>query len=91
MQRTPKQEYKHQWYLRKKNWFRGDRYPVYFNRIVAPVFEKDINDLRQYDIRQIFADNAIKDIVTEVDKEFMEIADNSTYEPLGTLVFNENA
>ncbi len=54
-------------------YFRGDRYPVYFDRIVTPKFTKDISELRTYgmDIRQVISDNAILDMDFEFDKKML--------------------
>lgn len=50
-------------------YFYGDRYPVYFDRILTPKFQKDVSELRTYgmDIRQVLADNAILDMDFELD------------------------
>jgi hypothetical protein len=54
-------------------YFKGDRYPVYFDRIVTPKFTQDISDLRSYgmDIRQVISDNAILDMDFEYDRKMM--------------------
>jgi hypothetical protein len=54
--------------------FKGTRFPVYFSRIVSPLFSKDIDKLRgyDYDIRQILLENSTKDIATEIDTTFIE-------------------
>lgn len=54
-------------------YFRGDRYPVYFDRIVTPKFTKDVSELRTYgmDIRQILSDNAILDMDFEFDRKML--------------------
>jgi hypothetical protein len=54
--------------------FSGTRYPVYFSRLMSPVFQKDIDKLRgyDYDIRQILLENSTKDLATEVDSKFLE-------------------
>ncbi len=54
-------------------YFKGDRYPVYFDRIVTPMFTKDISELRTYgmDIRQVISDNAILDMDFEFDKKML--------------------
>ena len=54
--------------------FSGTRYPVYFSRLMSPVFQKDVDKLRgyDYDIRQILLENSTKDIATEVDSKFLE-------------------
>ena len=54
-------------------YFRGDRYPVYFDRIVTSKFTKDISELRTYgmDIRQVISDNAILDMDFELDRKML--------------------
>ena len=54
--------------------FSGTRYPVYFSRLMSPVFQKDIDKLRgyDYDIRQILLENSTKDLATEVDSKGLE-------------------
>jgi len=54
--------------------FNGTRYPVYFSRLMSPVFQKDIDKLRgyDYDIRQILLENSTKDMATEVDSKGLE-------------------
>ena len=54
--------------------FSGTRYPVYFSRLMSPVFQKDIDKLRgyDYDIRQILLENSTKDLATEIDSKFLE-------------------
>ena len=54
-------------------YFRGDRYPVYFDRIVTPKFTKDTSELRTYgmDIRQVISDNAILDMDFEFDRKML--------------------
>jgi hypothetical protein len=54
--------------------FAGTRYPVYFSRLMSPVFQKDVDKLRgyDYDIRQILLENSTKDLATEVDSKFLE-------------------
>jgi hypothetical protein len=54
--------------------FGGTRYPVYFSRLMSPVFQKDVDKLRgyDYDIRQILLENSTKDLATEVDSKFLE-------------------
>lgn len=58
-------------------YFRGDMYPVYFDRIVTPKFTKDTSELRKYgyDIRQLLADNAILDMDFEFDRKMLAAAD----------------
>lgn len=55
--------------------FKGTRYPVYFNRITSPMFNKDIDKLRgyDYDIRAVMLENSTKDIATEIDTRAMNI------------------
>jgi hypothetical protein len=54
-------------------YFRGDRYPVFFDRIVTPKFTKDTSELRSYgmDIRQVISDNAILDMDFEFDRKMI--------------------
>jgi len=54
-------------------YFRGDRYPVFFDRIVTPKFTKDTSELRTYgmDIRQVISDNAILDMDFEFDRKML--------------------
>src|ERR1017187_6095963 len=54
--------------------FSGTRYPVYFSRLMSPVFQKDVDKLRgyDYDIRQILLENSTKDIATEIDSKGLE-------------------
>jgi len=49
----------------------GDRYPVFFDRIVTPKLTKDTSELRSYgmDIRQVMSDNAILDMDFEFDRK----------------------
>lgn len=53
--------------------FNGDRYAVYFDRIVTPKFTQDISRLRTYgmDIRQVLSDNAILDMEYEFDRKML--------------------
>jgi len=59
-------------------YFRGDRYPVYFDRIVTPKFTKDVSELRTYgmDIRQVISDNAILDMDFEFDRKMLAAVDS---------------
>ena len=54
-------------------YFKGDRYPVYFDRIVTSKFTQDVSDLRSYgmDIRQVISDNAILDMDFEYDRKML--------------------
>lgn len=58
--------------------FHGTRYPVYFSRLMSPVFQKDVDKLRgfDYDIRQILLENSTKDLATEVDTKFISKIDS---------------
>ena len=55
-------------------YIRGQKYRVTFDRIITPRFTKDVDELRTYrmDIRQILSDNAIKDMLAEEDRKFIE-------------------
>ena len=55
-------------------YIRGQKYRVTFDRIVTPRFTKDVDELRTYrmDIRQILSDNAIKDMLAEEDRKFID-------------------
>jgi hypothetical protein len=59
-------------------YFRGDRYPVFFNRIVTTKFTKDVSELRTYgmDIRQVLTDNAILDMDFEFDRKMLAAVDS---------------
>ena len=50
-------------------YIQGPRYGVSFDRIVTPRFVKDVEELRTWimDIRQVFSDNAVKDMMAEKD------------------------
>ncbi|MEM5809114.1 MAG: hypothetical protein QXH92_04345 [Candidatus Aenigmatarchaeota archaeon] len=63
-----------------ENWYiKGVRYLVAFNRILSPRFTKDIDELRTYsmDIRQILADNAIKDMLAREDGQWIEVTNKA--------------
>jgi hypothetical protein len=49
--------------------YRGDKFVVYFCKITTPEFVKNVDELRTYknDLRQVITDNALKDIHTEED------------------------
>jgi len=53
----------------------GPKFVCVFNPITTPEFTKDINELRTYrmDIRKIVTDNALRDIQTEEDFQFMRV------------------
>ncbi len=59
-------------------YFRGDRYPVYFDRITTVKFMKDVSELRTYsmDIRQVLTDNAILDMDFEFDRKMLAAVDS---------------
>lgn len=56
-------------------YIRGARYRVDFARLVTPNYTKDVIELGQYDydIREIFKDNAIKDHMTAEDVPFFAL------------------
>ena len=56
-------------------YIRGSRYRVDFARLVTPNYTKDVIELGQYDydIREIFKDNAIKDHMTAEDVPFFAL------------------
>ena len=58
-------------------YIRGNRYAVYFDRIVTPKFTKDMTELMTYgiDIRQIVLDNSILDIEFEYDSKLLACVD----------------
>ena len=49
--------------------YRGDKFVVYFCKITTPEFVKNVDELRTYrnDLRQVITDNALKDIHTAED------------------------
>jgi hypothetical protein len=57
--------------------YRADKFVVYFNKITTPEFTKNIDELRTYkqDLRGIITDNALKDIQTEEDARFIKTVD----------------
>lgn len=54
-------------------YFRGDRIPLFFDRIVTVKFTQDKTVLRSYsmDIRQVLTDNAILDMDAEFDRKML--------------------
>jgi len=68
-------------------YIRGDRYLVTLDRIVTPRFTKDVDELLTWmmDIRQVFSDNAIKDMLAEEDGKFIT-ACNTCMISAGTTV-----
>jgi len=59
--------------LGEARYIRGKRFPVMFQRVMGPKYNKDISELRTYqmDIRQILSDNSLKDMLTLVDGRFL--------------------
>lgn len=59
-------------------YIRGDRYPVFFDRITTVKFTKDISELRTYsmDIRQVITDQAILDMDFEFDRKMLAAVDS---------------
>jgi hypothetical protein len=57
--------------------FYGNKFTVVFNPITTREFQKDINELRTYrmDLRQVITDNALKDVQTTEDGEFISMVD----------------
>ena len=55
----------------------GNKFANVFNEITTPEFTKDINELRSYrmDLRQVQTDNALKDVHTEEDGQFIGMVD----------------
>ena len=59
----------------------GNRYKVTFQRLMSRKFMKDVNQLRtyRYDLRQIFSDDAVSDILDLIDQRFYEACDDAMY------------
>jgi len=55
----------------------GPRYRVMFDRILSRRYNSDVNNLLTYDmdIRQIFTDHLLKDIMAEEDRKFMAVVE----------------
>ena len=55
----------------------GNKFTVVFNPITTREYTKDINELRTYrmDLRQVITDNALKDVQTEEDGQFITMVD----------------
>lgn len=68
-------------------YIRGPRYLVTFARIYSSLFTKDIGELRtwQMDIRQVMADNAIKEMLTELDSKFISMVNSALISQGGTV------
>jgi hypothetical protein len=64
-------------------YIKGDRYKVTFDRITTPKFTKDVDELRTWymDIRQVFSDNAIKDMLAEEDGKFLSAVNTALVGP----------
>lgn len=63
--------------LPTNTYMRGNRYPVYFDRVMTNRFVKDVEELRTYhmDLRQVISDNAIREISTEEDTKWIDAVD----------------
>lgn len=59
--------------LPENRYIYGPRYRVMFDRVLTPRFTADVDKLRTYDmdIRQVLSDNALKDMMAEVDGKFI--------------------
>jgi hypothetical protein len=66
--------------------YRMDKFVVYFAKIVTPEFTKNVEELRTYksDLRGVITDNALKDIQTEEDGRFIKTIDRVTGDYGGT-------
>lgn len=64
--------------LPKNRIMKGDRYRVDFARILSPSYFQDVRRLEQYDydIRNVFKENAIKDHMTAEDVPFFNTVDS---------------
>jgi hypothetical protein len=58
-------------------YMRAPRFRLMFGRIMTPKFVKDADELRSYsmDVRQVFSDNALKDLMAEEDKKYTQTCD----------------
>lgn len=67
------------------DFFRGDKFVVFFSKITTPEFTKNIDELRtyKYDLRGIVTDNALKDMHTEEDARFISTIDEIVGDPDG--------
>ncbi len=61
----------------QRNWFHGEKYPVYFGRTESERFYKSKFELMTYrnDIRKILSDNSVKDLADAEDSHFYETLD----------------
>lgn len=57
--------------------YRGDKYIVVFCKITTPMYTKNIDELRTYkaNLRQVVADNALRDVHTEEDNRYFTLVD----------------
>lgn len=71
-------------------YLRGRRYLVHLARILTPRATKDVDELRTWimDVRQVFSDNAIKDIAVEHDRKFIGAVDSMLVGPGVTLPYS---
>lgn len=76
---------------RTKAWyFYGKRYQARFSRLMTPRFMKDTSQLLTYktDLRQVFSDNALKDLLALEDYKFFNTI-NNMLSPSGAMAFGE--
>jgi len=66
------------------SFYYGNKFVCSFNVITTPEFTKDINELRTYrmDLRKVITDNALRDMQTEEDYQFINAVD-SIVKPAG--------
>ena len=59
------------------SFYYGNKFVCSFNVITTPEFTKDINELRTYrmDLRKVITDNALRDMQTEEDFQFINAVD----------------
>ncbi len=59
------------------SFYYGNKFVCSFNVITTPEFTKDINELRTYrmDLRKVITDNALRDMQTEEDYQFINTVD----------------
>jgi|GEM_PF-835754 len=60
------------------SFYYGNKFVCSFNVITTPEFTKDINELRTYrmDLRKVITDNALRDMQTEEDYQFINTVDD---------------
>lgn len=82
----------------KAKWIKGDRYEIYFGKIVTPTFKKTKWELMTWrmDIRRIIADNSVKKMGDEEDKYFRRtlltiVNANAAVQRTGASAFTSNA